>query len=157
MRTLLFAVVSSSLCFASKSEIKHLIVTAVAHNAIVSERTGYVQQPGHSSTTCSGTGTTVGNTTQANANCQTTSTPSTVTPITTRTLDVTNRVMADGLVYTIVCRASWAGSNCGPLIDGDMFDAQLDGTTMWISARRGGNQGKAIRIKYKVLDIRPPQ
>jgi hypothetical protein len=38
--------------------------------------------------------------------------------------------------------------------DGDQFLAEIDGTTMWVSARRGGNQGKPIRIKYKILDIR---
>jgi hypothetical protein len=41
------------------------------------------------------------------------------------------------------------------MIDGDSFPAEIDGHTMWISARKGGNQGKPIRAKYKILDIRP--
>jgi hypothetical protein len=41
------------------------------------------------------------------------------------------------------------------MIDGDTFSAEIDGKTMWISARQGGNQGKLVRIKYKILDIRP--
>jgi hypothetical protein len=36
---------------------------------------------------------------------------------------------------------------------GMFFPAEIDGHTMWISARRGGNQGKAIRVKYKILNI----
>ena len=39
--------------------------------------------------------------------------------------------------------------------DGELFHAEIDGTTMWIEARRGGNQGKKINIKYRILDIRP--
>lgn len=71
------------------------------------------------------------------------------------TLDIKNVVEANGLRYVIVCRATWSGSSCGPLNDGDVFPAEIAGTTMWIEARRGGNQGKKIRIKYRILDIRP--
>lgn len=71
------------------------------------------------------------------------------------TLDVKNVVEANGMRYVIVCRASWSGSSCGPLNDGDRFPAEIEGTTMWIEARKGGNQGKKMRIKYKILDIRP--
>jgi hypothetical protein len=41
------------------------------------------------------------------------------------------------------------------MTDGDTFNAEVEGTTMWVDARRGGNQGKRIRIKYRILDIRP--
>lgn len=60
-----------------------------------------------------------------------------------------------GMQYTISCRANWIGSNCQPMIDGDTFSARIDGNTMWITGRKGGNQGKEVRAKYKILDIRP--
>jgi hypothetical protein len=41
------------------------------------------------------------------------------------------------------------------MTDGDTFQAEIDGTTMWVHGRNGGNQGKEIRVKYKILDIRP--
>jgi predicted Rdx family selenoprotein len=41
------------------------------------------------------------------------------------------------------------------MTDGDVFQAQIDGTTMWVQGRNGGNQGREIRVKYKILDIRP--
>jgi hypothetical protein len=59
-------------------------------------------------------------------------------------IDVMNIVEADGMRYTIVCRASWVGSNCAPLIEGDVFQAEIDNKTMWLIAQ-----------KNKILDIRP--
>jgi hypothetical protein len=41
------------------------------------------------------------------------------------------------------------------LNDGDSFRAEIDGKTMWIEAHQGGNQGKVVKIKYKIQDIRP--
>jgi hypothetical protein len=41
------------------------------------------------------------------------------------------------------------------MIDGDTFPAEIEGKTMWITAHKGGNQGKEVRVKYKILDIRP--
>ena len=68
---------------------------------------------------------------------------------------VTDVVEANDMRYTITCRAGWVGSHCAPLINGDSFPAEIDGNTMWLSARVGGNQGKQVRVKYKILDIRP--
>ena len=74
---------------------------------------------------------------------------------TSRTVDVVNIVEADGQRYKIVCRANWVGSNCAPMIDGDSFYAAIEQKTMWIIAHKGGNQGKEVRVKYEILDIRP--
>ena len=96
----------------------------------------------------------MGNTTVGTSNCQNTSTPARTRQIIRRTVDVLNVVEGDGLRYTISCTANWAGSNCQALIDGQSFPAEIDKTTMWLSGRSGGNQGKLIRVKYKILDIR---
>jgi hypothetical protein len=141
--------------FGMENPKQALTVRAVSHASQVSERTSSYTTPGTSNTNCSGAATTIGNTTNGTANCQTTSTPAQTQQITRRVLDVVNVVEAGGMKYTITCRGSWVGTHCGPMIDGDTFPAEISGTTMWISARRGGNQGKLIRIKYKILDIRP--
>jgi len=132
-----------------------LTVRAMTHTSRLNEHTSAYTTPGTSNTNCSGTGTTVGNTTNATANCQTTSNPAQIHQITMQTLDVVNVVEAGGMQYTISCTAHWRGSNCGPMIDGDTFPAEIDGNTMWITARKGGNRGKEVRSKYRILDIRP--
>jgi hypothetical protein len=132
-----------------------LRVRAVTHASQINEYTSAYTTPGSSDTHCSGSGTTIGDTTDITANCQTTSTPPQTHSITTSTVDVVNTVEAGGMQYKIACRANWVGSDCGPLTDGDLFEAEIDGNTMWIRAFKNGNQGPKVRIKYKVLDIRP--
>ncbi|HXJ44604.1 MAG TPA: hypothetical protein VNH18_35280 [Bryobacteraceae bacterium] len=58
------------------------------------------------------------------------------------------------MIYTITCTANWVGSNCSWLNPGDFFNAEIDGKTMWIGAARGGNQGKRIKIKFAIRDVR---
>jgi len=140
---------------AKGSDKKTLTVTAVAFTSNTIERTSTYTTPGTSNTNCSGSATTSGSTTNGSANCQTTSNPAQVHQVNSRVVDVMNLVDAEGMRYKIVCRASWVGSNCGPLIEGDSFEAEIDNHTMWLKARKGGNQGKEVRIKYKILDIRP--
>jgi hypothetical protein len=134
-------------------------VTAVPHNSNLISATATYQTPGYSSANCNGTATTNGNVTYGNANCNGTYTAPQQHNITISRLDVADKVRAqNGQIYTIVCSAHWVGSNCSPLIDGDTFSAEIDGSTMWIRAHKGGNQGKAVNVKYKILDIRqgPP-
>jgi hypothetical protein len=142
-------------CLAKDSDTKSLTVRAVAAKSRTNEQTSTYTTPGRATTNCVGTGTTVANTTTATANCRTTSTPAQTHQVTSRTTEVTNVVEADGVQYTIVCTASWGGSNCVPLIGGDLFQAEIDGKTMWLVARRFGNQGKEVRMKNRILDIRP--
>lgn len=131
--------------------------------------------------TGTGTGTVTGDDiaiqTRTNTDCTTTTAPAKTSSTTTRTTDVSEKVMdSENTVYTIACTdrpnvlaavivgaAAGGGGgggtlagrgNCIPLIDGDRFQAEIKGTTMWVHALKGGNQGKAIKIKYKILDIR---
>ena len=132
-----------------------ILVTAVTHDSNLVTSTSTYQTPGTAQTNCGGTATTTGPITNSSLNCNTTYTPPQQHDITISRLDVVDKVKAEnGQIYTISCSANWVGSNCGPLIDGDIFEAEVDKTTMWIMARKGGNQGKQIRIKYKILDIR---
>jgi hypothetical protein len=152
-QTVILAVFVAAGCLADDTKTK-TTVRAVTHESRLNQGSYTYTTPGTSNTNCSGSATTVGNTTNGAANCQTTSTPAQSHQVPVSTLDVRNVVEANGMRYVIVCRASWSGSSCGPLNDGDIFPAEIAGTTMWIEARRGGNQGKKIRTKYKILDIR---
>jgi hypothetical protein len=40
------------------------------------------------------------------------------------------------------------------MIDGDAFDAEVKGNTMWVSAHQGGNLGKLVTVKYRITDLR---
>lgn len=133
------------------------MVVAVSNKSRLNEYHSTYVTPGRSNTNCSGSGTTIGDTTSVSASCQTTSTPAQQQEIVTRTLDVVNVVDGEGMRYVIYCRASWVGSNCAPLVEGDAFEAEIDKKTMWLVARKGGNQGKQIRMKNKILDVRPTQ
>jgi hypothetical protein len=41
------------------------------------------------------------------------------------------------------------------MIDGDTFPATIEGNTMWLTGRKGGNRGKEVQAKYRILDVRP--
>src|SRR5712692_5154008 len=133
-----------------------LTVTAVSHESSVWESTAVLHHPSSSQTSCNGTGMNTGPTSTANVDCNTTTYGGGQQTVTTHQLHVENIIEANGERFIIQCTASWVGSNCAPMKDGDRFQAEYDGkTTMWISGRKGGNLGKRISIKYKVLDRRP--
>jgi len=134
-----------------------LVVQAVSYRAIPHERTAYYQTQGYSSTSCYGSGSDTGYWTNLNINCQTVTTPPQTIPISVRSVEVYNRVQTGSMIYTITCSARWEGSHCNWLIPGDSFQAEMSGTTMWILGRRGGNMGKPMKVKFRVLDARPAQ
>ena len=155
MRLAAFVVfISGSLpCWAA--DRLQLTITAVSHDSQVRTNTSTVNIPASSNTSCNGTGMSTGPMSTAQVNCNTTTSggPQTVT---TSRLDVENVVESNGERFIIRCTGSWVGTNCSPMRDGDTFQAEYDGkTTMWVSARRGGNLGKAITVKYRVVDRRP--
>jgi hypothetical protein len=176
--TFLLVVVAIIASGSRAEDKKTLIVTAITHESSVNERTTYHTTPGQSTTDCSGTGTDSGaGTMRIRMDCDTTTTPAKTIPMTTRTTDVSEKVRdSENMVYTIACTdrpnilaaaivgaAAGAGGgggtlagrgNCVPLTDGDRFEAEIKGRTMWVHALKGGHQGKAVKIKYKILDIR---
>lgn len=144
------------LCVCTAAEKRtSLQVKAVGYRVIPHERTTYYRTQGYSNTSCYGSGTYFGSTVSATADCSTVSTPPQVQPITIRSVEIYNQVEADGQVYTIRCIANWVGSNCSWLTPGDVFPAEIEGRTMWIVGRKGGNLGKEARGKHQLLDMRP--
>lgn len=134
-----------------------LYIKAVAYRAIPYETTAYLQTSGHSNTSCYGSGSVYGYMSTLSLNCQTVVTPPTVIPVTIRRVDVYNQIEAGGMTYTLKCSAHWVGSGCSWLLPGETFQAEVKGTTMWVSGRKGGNMGKSVRPKFRILDIRPTQ
>lgn len=151
--------------FARDKQTATVVVHAVSYRAIPHQNTTYYTTPGHSDTSCygSGSGTSLnwGFMTSANGsmsiNCTTETTPPQVKPITVAWLEVYNLIEVNGMAYTIRCTAHWIGSACSWLTPGDTFSGEVKDTTMWITSHRGGNMGREMRTKFAILDIRPRQ
>jgi hypothetical protein len=132
-----------------------LLVQAVSYRVIPLQKTRYFRTQGYSNTNCYGSGSDWGYSTAVTLHCQMTTTPPQDIPVTVSSVEVYNQLEANGMIYTITCTAHWIGSKCSWLIPGDRFQAEVNGRTMWITGRKGGNMGKELRAKYKILDIRP--
>jgi hypothetical protein len=133
-----------------------LTVTSIAYRVIPHYRETRYQVPGHSNTSCYGSGTYLGGGfSSATADCSTTTTPSQEIYGRTGYLEIFNQVESDGIVFTLRCTARWYGSSCSSLEPGIKFAAEVKGKDMWITGRKGGNMGKEIHAKYQMLDRRP--
>jgi hypothetical protein len=134
----------------TKAEKETLWVKAVTHEFDI------VTTPGAAETLCGSTARAIRSSTADNVNCNTTyNPPQQHRLLAIWRLDFVNKVKAEnGQIYTITCSANWIGSNCASLREDDRFKAEVEKTTMWITAQRGENQGKQVRIKYKILDTR---
>jgi hypothetical protein len=67
---------------------------------------------------------------------------------------MTEVVMGNGQRFTLQRTARWVWQNTDFLNDGETFEAKVKGRSMYITCRRGGNQGKKETIKYEIMDIR---
>ena len=56
--------------------------------------------------------------------------------------------------YTLSRTARWVWNSMDWLNDGESFPAEIKGKHMFITYRRGGNQGKKETLKYDIQDIR---
>ena len=138
LRLIVLTVVSLTCSGATKESV---VVRAVRHR----EDQATTTSAGTNRTTCSPNGN--------DLYCVGTSTPPT-TQVTA--IRITEVVEGNGQIYTISC-TKWAfgGYSCGTLIDGQDFHAEIEGKAMWILGSKNGNQGKQIRVKFDILDIRP--
>ncbi|MHB8501420.1 MAG: hypothetical protein ACYDCG_19820 [Candidatus Acidiferrales bacterium] len=141
-------------CPSLLAQKRNLQVTSLSYRAVPWQNTTYYRTQGQSNTDCYGSGTDYGYGSAVSMNCTTTTTPSQMYPITISKMFIYDQVESDGMVYTITCTANWVGSNCSWLNPGDIFNAQIDGKTMWVGGARGGNRGKRIKIKYTIRDVR---
>jgi hypothetical protein len=56
--------------------------------------------------------------------------------------------------YTLARTVRWVWGSMDWLTDGETFPAEIKGKHMFITYRRGGNQGKQGKLKYDIMDIR---
>jgi hypothetical protein len=131
-----------SLTYAQK-----LTVQAVSHSR--SERDYTITTPETTKTNC--------NINESSANCNsTTYGGGTQNKAVYRFVQVVTSKQGDTVTqYTLSRTARWVWSSMDWLTDGDSFEAEIKGKHMFITCRRGGNQGKKETIKYDILDIRP--
>jgi hypothetical protein len=68
---------------------------------------------------------------------------------------VTSNENGNVIQYTLSRTVRWVWNSMDWLNDGDSFPAEIKGKHMFITYRRGGNQGKKEKLKFDILDIRP--
>jgi hypothetical protein len=136
------------------------MVRAIAYRVVPQSQTSYYQTGNYSSSSsCYGQGEwssfgSFGNI-STSTNCNTTYTSPSQIPITWRFADVYNAVESDDRVYLIGCRAAWRWSNCVPLIPGDLFSAEMSGSSMIVYGEKDGK--KHVKVKYGILQVAPKQ
>jgi hypothetical protein len=124
-----------------------LIVTAVSHSTREHDYT--TDTPQQSNTNCTTSDTSV--------NCNTTTYGGTSQQhaVYRFTQVVTANHNGQVIQYTLYRTARWVWNSMDWLTDGDSFPAEIKGKRMFITSRKGGNQGKKETLKYDILDIRP--
>ena len=143
---------SSNVAKATKAPKAQVFVTPISYRAIPHQTNMTFTLPGHVSTSCYGGGSSWAYTT---VSCSSYVSPPTDIPVNISWVEVYNNVTADdGMAYTIKCTAHWIGSACTWLSPGEQLAAEIDGNTMHVGTRRGGNRGRPIRPKFQILDAR---
>jgi hypothetical protein len=130
-------------------QAQSLTVVAVSHHT--DERDYTTTTPANSNTNCTGTDSSINcNTTSYGGGAQTNA-------VYRLTQVVTANEGGTVTKYTLTRTARWRWSSLDWLTDGESFQAEIKGKHMYISCRKGGNQGKKETLKYDILDIRPAQ
>jgi hypothetical protein len=135
--------------FSAPIHAQQLTVVAVSHQTNEYDYT--ITTPQNSNTNC--------NVYDSSVNCNTTSYGGgTQTHALYRLYQVVTSIEAGQLIqYKLTRTARWRWTSTDFLTEGDSFLAEIKGKHMYITCRRGGNQGKQETLKYDILDIRPVQ
>ncbi len=130
-------------------QAQKMTIVAVSHHT--DERDYTTTTPSNSNTNCTGTNSSI--------NCNTTSYGGGTQTNAVYKLTQVVTANEDGKVtkYTLTRTARWRWNSLDWLTDGDSFPAEIKGKHMFITCRKGGNQGKKETLKYDILDIRPAQ
>lgn len=65
--------------------------------------------------------------------------------------DIYQTVEANGMVYTLTC------VRCNALASGTLFEAEIQGTVMWIKRPKDASSGKTVKVRYSIVDARPKE
>jgi hypothetical protein len=110
---------------------------AVAWRGVPWTTTSYYQQPGSASTNCMGSGTWLGNMSQANMQCNTQYTPAQNVPINWTHYTIYNLVETANSYMVIGCTRNVVWSKCSYLIPGDTFSFERKGGKLSVIGQRG--------------------
>ncbi len=110
---------------------------AVAWRGVPWTTTSYYQQQGSASTNCMGSGTWLGNMSQANVQCNTQYTPAQNVPINWTHYTVYNLVETASSYMVIGCTRNVVWSKCSYLIPGDTFSFERKGGKLSVIGQRG--------------------
>lgn len=135
--------------FSAPIQAQQLTVVAMSHQTNEYDYT--ITTPQNSNTNC--------NVYDSSVNCNTTSYGGgTQTHALYHLYQVVTSNEAGQLIqYKLTRTARWRWTSTDFLTEGDSFPAEIKGKHMYITCRRGGNQGKKETLKYDILDIRPVQ
>lgn len=153
MRRIAIGLLVAGVAFGADA-VRHVTFKAVATKVEDHTSANSFTLPGNQQTTCTGSSNTVGGSTVGAANCQTTGTPAQTIPYRGGYTTIFNQVEADGFTYLLGCNTSPFRA-CSMLIIGDSFPAEIKGTDVVVTGPRGGNMGKMVKVKFRLLDMRP--
>lgn len=67
--------------------------------------------------------------------------------------DIWNDVdTADGTRYRITCRFAGDATKCFRVVAGSVYQAEIQGNTLWLFTQIGGNRTKVLRVKMQIVN-----
>jgi len=130
------------------------VLRAVAWRAIPWATTSYWQQPGSADTSCTGSGSWLGDTWHGNASCNTQYTPAQSVPITWQHFTIYNLVETNSSLMVLGCTRNWAFSKCTYLIPGNTFPFEDKKGRISIKGHRAGKD-KEQSLDLDVISSTP--
>lgn len=130
------------------------MLRAIAWRGVPWATTSYYQQPGGSSTDCTGSGQWLGDIYQSNLSCTGSYTPSQNVPISWQHYTIYNLVQTYNSYLVLSCTRNWAWSKCSYLIPGDSFSYEYNKGQILVTGQRAGKK-KEESLKYDIIASQP--
>lgn len=120
---------------------------AVAWRAMPWTTTTYYQQPGSSSTNCTGSGSWLGPFWNGSASCTSVYTPAQNIPITWTRYTIYNLVETSNSWMVLSCTRNWAFSQCRYMVPGETFQFEVTGGQAWVIGQK--------KVKFNIVANQP--
>lgn len=140
--------------FLTSQNVPNDLLRAIAWRGVPWATTSYYQQPGSSSTDCTGSGQWLGNIYQTNLSCTGSYTPSQNVPISWQHYTVYNLVQTSDSYLVLSCTRNWAWSKCSYLVPGNVFSYEYRKGQIWVTGQRSGKK-KEEALKYDIVASQP--
>jgi hypothetical protein len=130
------------------------MLRAVAWRGVPWVTTSYYQQQGSANTSCTGSGTWIGNIWQGNSSCTTQYTPAQSVPINWQHYTIYNLVETSDSMMVLACTRNWAFSKCAYLIPGNTFEFENKKGKISIKAHKAGKD-KEQTLELDIVSSEP--